>query len=260
MIYTANPIVGRSQAMLELTGVKGRVFDGDEFRGRPEGAGFWGYGKRLVQCEDIVIRNCTFHELNVGLVLSRCKRVVVEGCDFTKIQTDAIKLLGCEAVEIRENSFTDFRPNKPIDHADAVQAQRGHGDCNGVLIEGNLVWSAVPIQGFFLSDPTLLGHAGVVARDNLLIAMEPNVIVVDGSVQGVAEGNTVLVPEGWKYAPQIRGVAGQNFIRIATAAEIEAARLAWLKRFRAPPVVKPTLDEIRAAWAKVGQMLDSFAA
>jgi hypothetical protein len=235
-----------------------------------EGVGYGLAGK----FSGLVVRRNRFHDLAKGMVVGDSERVSIADNDLKNITVDAIVFGGLIDGEILRNRIEKKpAPDASTTHADCIQGQKGSRPSLRVRIAFNLCEAPAAgrgTQGVFVADDpandvievvgnTLLNTGyralsaqgvGVVVDDNVALSQRTDswAGLYWSGQSGTAAGNTVM-----KVASAPAGSLNRLVAR-ATPAEIDAARAAWLARFR-PDRKDREIAELRDQVAAAGVAL-----
>ncbi len=110
-----------SSGPLSYTGQDNFVIEGKEFT-----SGSGGIALKLVDCENVIIRDCYFHDFPsvIGIQLQNCNNIEVTGCEFDHFRT-GVYAIKSQRLNIHCNSFKDIGGSYP--RGQIVQ----FNDCDG---------------------------------------------------------------------------------------------------------------------------------
>jgi hypothetical protein len=234
--FEANTIRGRSDPSPNL---KGEV--------ELEGIGTGISGK----FKDIAIRRNTFRDLAKGVVLLDVTGAAVEDNDMFDITADGVQFGGLVGFSIQRNLILKKTlPDASTAHPDGIQGLKGSRPSTDGVIADNLIRGGAAgklTQGVFLDDDPLYDRIAI--RRNLTLDATYRAISAAGLRIDVTD-NTALTQRtvdfaGLYYKGASGDVTGNRVGKIvfgptesnvavgrSTAAELDAAEAAWMKRFR----------------------------
>jgi hypothetical protein len=159
-----------------------------------------GRGLHVSNVTGLVLKDSSFEQLRIGLIVERSNLVKIVGNDVHDIALDGFEIAGTNNLVVDGNTFDRFFPLAG-DHPDAIQLFNTNmptGSSN-ITITNNVMLQTAGKgpQGIFISDPGTFGFTNVLVKNNLLYGNEQyNGITVKGG-RGVAiVDNTVLSKEG----------------------------------------------------------------
>jgi hypothetical protein len=156
-----------------------------------------GIGLLVDRVSGFELANSTVTEVYRGVVAQRSSDVLIHSNAFDEIRSDGINVAGVKGVLIDQNSFTNFRPSGPADHADAIQfwnSGLSYGSEN-ITITNNIVMqgSGEGPQGIFISDDNGHKYKNISIKNNIIFSNDQyHGIYVNGAKNVAIVSNTTL--------------------------------------------------------------------
>lgn len=247
------------------------------FPGNP--ADYNALGLQIYDCQDVLVKGCSFSHLGWAIQVRRAKRLTIEGNQLFDLAESMRDFQGCEDLLIENNEWNDLVSNNGL-HIDCMQLWTGPTPTVRATIRGNRMFADPDrrsAQFIFLTNPTNAGFIDLVIERNACIGPAYHGCTVQGVKSGRIVENFVQAVAGGYYSAwiqldrksispevEIRGnwtsgnaVEGDDFVGIPWAASFEDRVWfdAWVEHFNPKPKPPATLEDAVEMLTKVKAML-----